>query len=110
MDSGGVEYHQRNLRMGRQPVGATGDPLGVISLVHLQIMAEENGAGKEISCFVLASEKPIWDDEVHNCDLTLCINALVSLGFQVTHSNGTVICPDGYQESVITGQSSNAYS
>ena len=34
------ECHQRNLKMGGQPVGATGDPLGVISLVHLQMLVE----------------------------------------------------------------------
>jgi len=31
----------------------------------------------------------------------------VNLGFQVTHSNGAVIYPDGYQESVTSGQSTS---
>ena len=49
---------------------------------------------------MLASEKPIWSGELHNCGLILGTNALVDLGFQVMYSNGTVVHPEGYQGSV----------
>ena len=42
--------------MGQQPIGATGTPLGAISLVRLQVTVDEIGITKEVPCFVLASE------------------------------------------------------
>ena len=59
-----AECHERDLKMGQQPIGGTGAPLGVISLVRLQVMVDETGVTKEVPCFVLASEKPIWGGEL----------------------------------------------
>ena len=99
------ECHERDLKMGQQPIGATGATLGAISLVCLQVMVDETGVTKEVPCFVLASEKPIWGGELHNCEIILGTNALVDLGFQVIHSNGTVVHPEGYRVSATPKQS-----
>lgn len=98
------ECHKLNLKMVPQPIGATGAALGAVSLVHLHVSVEETGVFREIPCFVLASEEPIWGGEVANCDIILGTNALVSLGFRVTHSNGTEVHPEGHQVSVATEQ------
>ena len=103
-----TECHKRNLKIGQQPVGATGAPLGVISLVHMQVVVYETGVSREISCFVLASEKLIWSGELHNCRMIFGTNALIDLGFQVVHSNGTIVHPKGHRVSVIPKQSPNA--
>ena len=100
-----AECHERDLKMGQQPIGATGVPLGAISLVRLQVMVDETGVTKEVRCFVLASEKPIWGGELHNCGIILGTNALVDLDFQVIHSNGTVGHPEGYRVSATPKQS-----
>ena len=65
---------------------------------------EETDVVKEIPCFVLASEKPIWSGEVANCGIILGTNALVSLGFCVIHSNGTEMHPEGHKGSVTMAQ------
>ena len=44
---------------------------------------------------MLESSKPIWQGDLYNCGLILGTNALVSLGFVVSHSNGIVIEPTG---------------
>ena len=48
-----AECHERDLKMGQQPIGATGAQLGAISLVSLQVMVDETGVTKEVPCFVL---------------------------------------------------------
>ena len=103
-----TECHERDLEMDQQPIGATGAPLGAMSLVCLQVMVDETGVTKEVPCFVLASEKPIWSGELHNCGVILGTNALVDLGFQVIHSNGMVVQPQGYKASVNLKQSSSS--
>ena len=105
-----TECHERNIEMGQQPIGATGTPLGAISLVRLRVTVDETGTTKEVPCFVLASEKPIWSGELRNCGLILGTNALVDLGFQVTYSNGTVVHPEGFQVSVNPKQSPSTAS
>ena len=85
------ERQKRNLKMGPQPVGATGTNLGAITLVSLDIQVEETKMVKEVPCYVLSSEKPIWRGELFNCGLVLGTNILVSLGFKVTYSNGTEV-------------------
>ena len=85
------ERHKRNLKMKSQPVGASGTDLGAIALVSLDILVEETGLVKEIPCYVLSSEKPIWRGELYNCGVILGTNALVVLGFKVFHSNGTEV-------------------
>ena len=105
-----TECHERDLKMGQQPIGATGASLGAISVVRLQVMVDETGVTKEVPCFVLASEKPIWSGELHNCGVILGTNALVDLGFQVIHSNGTVVHPEGYKVSIDPTQSSGISS
>jgi len=64
------ERHKRKL----QPVGAMGTNLGVIALVSLDIQVDKTGMVKEVPCYVLFSEKPIF-----NCGLVL---APVSLGLK----------------------------
>jgi len=74
--------------MGPQPVGATGTNLGAIALDK---KVEETKMVKEVPCYVSSYEKPIGRGELFNCGLVLGTNALVSLGFKVTHSNGTKV-------------------
>ena len=54
-----VECNERDLKMGQQPVGATGASLGAIFLVRLQVMVDKRGVTKAVPCFVIASKKPI---------------------------------------------------
>ena len=54
-----AECYERDLKMGQQPVGATGTSLGAIFLVCLQVTVNNRGVTKAVPCFVLASEKPI---------------------------------------------------
>jgi len=56
--------------------------LGAITLLSLDIQVDKTGMVKEIRCYVLFSEKPIF-----HCVLALGTDALDSLGFKVTHSN-----------------------
>ena len=87
------QCHAHNLPLDVQPIGASGSPLGAIALVSLPIEVEETGASELIPCYVLDSSKPIWQGEVRNCSVILGTNALTSLGFTVTHIDGTVVSP-----------------
>jgi len=99
-----MECHKLNLKMGPEPIGATGAALRTASLVRLCASVEETVAVKKIPCFVRASEKPIWSGEVANCGIILGTNALISLGFRATYSNGTEVHPEGHKGCVATVQ------
>jgi len=53
------------------------------------------GEAKSLPFYVSDSKMPIWQGELKNCRVLLGTNALVSLEFVATHSNGTVIEPTG---------------
>ena len=82
------ERHKRNLKIEPQPVGIN---LGAIVLVSFDIQVKETKMVKEVPCYVSSFEKPICRGKLFNCRLVLGTNALVSLGFKVTHSNGTEV-------------------
>ena len=56
-----TECHEK---MGQQPIGATGAPLGVISFVHVWVVVDKTGESREVPCFVLASKN---QSGVGNC-------------------------------------------
>jgi len=84
------QCHSHNLPLDVQLIGASGRPLGAIALVLLPIEVEETRASKLIPCYVLESSKPIWLGEVRN---VLGMNALTSLGFIMSHVDGTIVSP-----------------
>ena len=69
--------------MGAQPVGAVGKELGTCSIVVLQVEVDETGQNLEIPCYVLDSDKPLWQGELKDCAVLLGTNALTDFGFGV---------------------------
>ena len=61
-------------------MGAGGIPLGAESVAALNIQVEATGVTKEVLCFVLYSNKPLWKGELTDCEVVLDINCLVNLG------------------------------
>ena len=59
--------------------------------MSLQIEVEVTGASELIPYYALDSSKPIWQGEARNCSTILKTNALTSLGFTVTHIDGTIV-------------------
>ena len=82
------QYQLRNLELDRQPVGASGETLGVMAAVVLKIIIEDTNTTYSIPCYVLKSCKPLWNGELYDCGLVLGTNALEPLGFQITHPSG----------------------
>ena len=85
------QCNAQHLRMEAQPVGSSGKPIGMTALVLLEVTVEDSGMTQQVPCYVLDSSKPIWQGEVNNCSLVLGTNALLSLGFMVSHCDSTVI-------------------
>ena len=61
---------------GAQPVGAMGKDLGICGIVVLQLEMDETGQNLEILCYVLDSNKPLWQGELKNYAVLLGTNAL----------------------------------
>ena len=56
-----TECHEKNTKMGQQPVGATGTPLGAISLVRLQgqLMKQELRKKFPVLCLLQTSQSGV---------------------------------------------------
>ena len=89
------QYQQRNLKLDRQPVGASGEALGVMAAVVLKVTIEGTNKTFSVPCYVLKSCKPLWNGELYDCGLVLGTNALEPLGFQITHPSGKQVGPAG---------------
>ena len=85
------QYQQRNLELDRQPVGASGEALGVRAVVVLKITIEGTSTTFNVPCYVLQSCKPLWNGELYDCALVLGTNALETLGFRITHPSGELV-------------------
>ena len=84
------QYQQRNLELDRQPVGASGETLGVMAAVVLKVTIEGTNTTFNVSCYVLKSCKPLWNGELYDCGLVLGTNALAP---QITHPSGKRVGP-----------------
>ena len=82
------QYQQRNLELDRQPVGVSGEALGVMGVMVLKLTIEGNNTTFNVPCHVLQSSKPMWNGDVYDCALVLGTNALETLGFRITNPNG----------------------
>ena len=76
-----------------------GKDLGTCGIVVLQLEMDETGQNLEILCYVLDSNKPLWQGELKNCAVLLGTNALTQFGFGLYHSNGTPIYPVGVRHN-----------
>ena len=80
------QYRDRNLELDRQPVGASGEALGVMVIVVLKITVEGAKSPFYVPCYVLQSCKPLWKGELYDCALVLGTNALETMGFSLTEN------------------------
>ena len=87
------QRHRKNRPLKVQPVEASGQELGVESLVAFEMMMEQTRQKVIIPCFVMTSAKPIWQGTVANCAMALGSNALVQLGIQLVQSDGSIVSP-----------------
>ena len=69
------------MTLDRQPVGANGTELGVVALVTLKVSIEGTDITLQVPCYVLNSNKPLWNGELWNCGLVLGTNCLEKFGF-----------------------------
>ena len=74
--------HQRNWPMEAQPISASGQDLGAMSVVAVETETEQTGQRLVIPCFVMTSVKPIWQGNVKDCAMVLSTHALIEFGFQ----------------------------
>ena len=81
------------MELDRQPVGASGEALGVMAVVMLKITMGGDNKTFTVPCYVLKSDKPLWKGELSDCALVLGTNALESFGFQIIHPDGGVVEP-----------------
>ena len=89
----------RSLKMDGQPIRAGGEALGAVAVVALDITVEKTEELQHVSCYSLASSKPICKGELENCAVVLGTNALERLGFNLVHSDGTTVKPEGQENS-----------
>ena len=88
------QCYAKNLPLESQPVGAGGERLGTIAIVLLKVQVMDTDILREVPCYVLDSSKPLWGGEVNDCCIVIIgTNALGSLGFDITHSDGTTVVP-----------------
>ena len=87
------QCHQKNLPIKAQPIGASGQELGATSIVAIQTMMEQTRQKLVIPCFVLTSDKPVWQGTVKDCAMVLGTNAMVKFGMQTMHMDGTILKP-----------------
>lgn len=87
------QCHQKNLLIKAQPIGASGQELGATSIVAIGTMLEQTKQKLVIPCFVLTSDKPVWQGTVADCAMVLGTNAMVKFGMQTVHADGSVIKP-----------------
>ena len=87
------ECKMRTQQMVSQPVGAGGQVLGARKIVIIYVMLDATGKSICVPCYVLDSEKPLWQGTVRNCGLVLGTNTITAYGIQVLHANGEVVHP-----------------
>ena len=85
--------------MDAQPIGAGGEALDAVAAVALDITIEKTKGTQQVPCYVVESSKPIWKGELENCAVILGTNALESLGFNIVHQDGTIVEPEGQDDS-----------
>ena len=56
-------------------------------------MMEQTKQKLVIPCFVLTSDKPVWQGTVKDCAMVLGTNAMVKFGMQTMHMDGTILKP-----------------
>ena len=69
------QCHAKNLPSEGQPVGAGGEILGTVATV-LQDASSRTNIPREVPCYVLDSNKLLWNGKVSDCDIVLGTNAL----------------------------------
>ena len=89
------QCHNKNRPMDAQPIGASGQGLGATSVVILQTRLDCIGQVVMIPCFVVMSDKPIWQGALRDCAVVLGTNAMIKLGIQTVLSDGSVVTPTG---------------
>ena len=92
----------KNMPLRTHPVGATGQRLGALGVVVLNVQVETTGKTCPIPCFVLDSSQPLRRGELKDCGVLFGTNTLVEHGFHVSYSDGTTIEPtprDGAERS-----------
>ena len=99
------QYQTRNLKLDRQPIGANGTELGVVALVKLKVSVEGTDRTLQVPCYVLNSNRPLWNGELWNCGLVLGTNCLEKFGFLITHPSGQMVRPA--VKEVATSQDTN---
>ena len=85
------QCEQRNKSLDSQPIGASGDTLGVMVMVMLKITIIRDSKSFTVPCYMLKSDKPLWKGELNDYALVLGINALGNFGLQITHPNGIAV-------------------
>ena len=85
------QCHQWNRPIEAQPIGASGQDLGAMSVVVVKTDIEQMGQKLVIPCFVMTSVKPIWQGNVKDCGMVLGTNALVEFAFQLVNADGSVV-------------------
>jgi len=84
------------------PVGATGQRLGALGVVVLNVLVEATGKTCPIPCFVLESSQLLWQGELKDCEVLFGTNVLLlEHGFHVTYLDGTAIEPTSRNGQVL---------
>ena len=89
------QCHEKNRPMDAQPVGASGQELGATSVVAIGASLGHTGQSVTVPCFVVTSDKPIWQGALQDCAVVLGTNAMVKFGIQTVLSDGSVVTPTG---------------
>jgi len=67
--------------------------LGVVALVKQMVSIEGADETLQVPCYVLNSNRPLWNGELWNCGLVLGTNCLEKFGFLITHPSGQMVKP-----------------
>ena len=64
-----------------------------MALVKLKVFVKGTDKPLQVPCYVLNSNKSLWQDELCNYGLVLGSNCLEKLGFSITHPSSQMIRP-----------------
>ena len=67
--------------------------MGVVALVKQMVSIEGADETLQVPCYVLNSNRPLWNGELWNCGLVLGTNCLEKFGFLITHPSGQMVKP-----------------
>ena len=76
------ECHKKNRPMDAQPIGASGQELGATSVVVLEMTLDCTKQIVTIPCFVVTSDRPIWQGVLQDCVVVLGTNTMVKFDIQ----------------------------